>query len=177
MSQLTVFNRCLLLLVSLLIVFNMSSTHAMGRVQPVSEPESDMPSLEEVNQRCEVVLAIFNLEKLDGQINVIELTGIIRSLREQGQLPAKFLTKSQARDLGWHPGRPFNEISKLKGKSIGGDHFGNYEKLLPNGKYREADLDYLGQKRNAKRLVYENHESLYVTIDHYESFDKVPECH
>ncbi len=176
MSQLTVFNRYLLL-VSLLIVCYMGSAHAMGRVQPASDLESDMLSLEEANQRCEVVLAIFNLEKLDGQINVIELTGIVRSLKDQGGLPTKFLTKNQARDLGWHPGRSFNEISKLKGKSIGGDHFGNYEKLLPNGKYREADLDYLGQKRNAKRLVYENHESLYVTIDHYESFDKVPECH
>ena len=177
MSQLTVFNRCFLLLATLLLVFNVDGTHAMGRVQPASEQELEMLSLEEANQRCEVVLAIFNLEKLDGQINVIELTGIVRSLRDEGQLPAKFLTKNQARDLGWHPGRPFNEVSKLKGRSIGGDHFGNYEKLLPNGKYREADLDYLGQKRNAKRLVYEGHESMYVTIDHYESFDKVPECH
>lgn len=176
MPQLTVIHRCFLLLVSLLMVFTIGSTHAMGRVQPASDAEADMLSLEEANQRCEVVLAIFNLEKLEGQINVIELSAIVRSLSEQGKLPAKFVTKNQARDLGWHPGRPFNEIPKLKGKSIGGDHFGNYEKLLPNGRYREADLDYLGLKRNAKRLVYEDHENMYVTIDHYESFDKVPAC-
>lgn len=177
MSESTVFNRFFLTLISLFIFFNISNTHAMGRVQSDVEQEDALLSLEEANQRCEVVLAIFNLEELDGQINVIELTGIVRSLREDGRLPAKFVTKNQARDLGWHPGRPFNKIAKLKSKSIGGDHFGNYEKRLPVGKYREADLDYLGLKRNAKRLVYQDHERMYVTIDHYESFEQVPTCH
>lgn len=179
MSQSTVFNRFVLIIISLFVFFNVNNAHAMGRVQTdvADEHEKALLSLEEANQRCEVILAIFNLERLEGQINVIELTGIVRSLRDHGKLPAKFITKNQARDLGWQPGLPFNEISKLRGKSIGGDHFGNYEKRLPVGKYREADLDYLGFKRNAKRLVYQDHESMYVTIDHYESFEQVPTCH
>ena len=176
MSQSIIFNRIFLIFISLFIFFNVSSTYAMGRVQSDFD-ESDLPSLEEANQRCEVVLAIFNLEKLDGLINVIELSGIVRSLRDENKLPAKFVTKNQARELGWYPGQPFNEIAKLRGKSIGGDHFGNYERRLPEGNYREADLDYLGLKRNAKRLVYQGHEAMYVTIDHYESFEQVPVCY
>ncbi|XVN73776.1 hypothetical protein AAEX37_00852 [Oligella sp. MSHR50489EDL] len=161
----------------ILFVSGMSNAYALGRVQ--SDPNKGEPliSLEEANQRCEVVLAIFNLDKLQGQINVIELSAIVRSLRDEGKLPPKFLTKKEARSLGWEPGRPFNEIAALRGRSLGGDHFGNYEKRLPAAKYHEADLDYLGLKRNMKRLVYENAEHMFVTIDHYESFQQVPECH
>ena len=177
MSKTSVLSKYFLVFFSLLLFLNVHHVHAMGRVQGVPDGvDEELMSLEEANQRCEVVLAIFNLEKLDGQINVIELSGIVRSLRDEGRLPAKFLTKKEARSLGWQPGRAFNEISKLQGKSIGGDHFGNYEKRLPKAKYYEADLDYLGQKRNAKRLVYEDHESMYVTINHYETFEKVPLC-
>lgn len=177
MSQSTVFKKIFLTFFSLFLLLAINGAHAMGKVQSDVEQEDDLMSLEEANQRCEVVLTMFNLDKLEGQINVIELTGVVRSLRDSGKLPTKFVTKNQARDLGWQPGRPFNKISKLRGKSIGGDHFGNYEKRLPRAKYREADLDYLGTKRNAKRLVYEDDENMYVTIDHYESFEQVPSCH
>lgn len=167
------------LLSTLLVLFGFSlgSAQALGFVERKAESEGEVMSLEEANQRCEVVLAIFNLEKLEGQINVIELTGIIRSLRDEGVLPAKFVTKREARALGWQPGRAFREIPQLRGKAIGGDHFGNYEQRLPEGRYKEADLDYLGKKRNAKRLVYEHAEHMYVSIDHYESFERVPACH
>jgi len=64
----------------------------------------------------------------------------------------------------------------LRGKSIGGDHFGNYERRLPRGQWQEADLDYRGKKRNAKRLVFAQAGQQYVTVDHYETFHKVPAC-
>lgn len=161
---------------ALFIFIGFPDAHALGRVQTDPNDGEALISLEEANQRCEVVLAIFNLEKLEGQINVIELSSIARSLRDEDKLPPKYLTKNQARALGWQPGRAFNDIADLRGRALGGDHFGNYEKRLPAGKYYEADLDYLGLKRNAKRLVYENYESMYVTIDHYESFEQVPAC-
>ncbi|MDO5667468.1 MAG: ribonuclease domain-containing protein [Alcaligenaceae bacterium] len=177
MSQTLLLRKYFFAFVCFLVVIASNNAHALGRVQTEPNQGESLISLEEANQRCEVVLAIFNLDKLEGQINVIELTGIVRSLRDQGKLPAKFLTKNQARDLGWQPGRAFNTIDDLRGRALGGDHFGNYEKRLPQGKYFEADLDYLGLKRNAKRLVYEDHESMYVTIDHYDSFEQVPTCH
>ncbi|MCQ2405090.1 MAG: hypothetical protein MJ083_03750, partial [Clostridia bacterium] len=55
---------------------------------------------------------------------------------------------------------------------IGGDRFGNYEKLLPSGgSYTECDLDTDGGKsRGAKRLIFSSDGRYYYTADHYEHF-------
>ena len=86
-----------------------------------------------------------------------------------GELPQNFITKRQARDLGWEGGslEPY-----APGKCIGGDTFGNREGCLPPGEYRECDIDTLGAgQRGAKRLVYTSDVSrIYYTEDHYESF-------
>ncbi|XLM21567.1 ribonuclease, partial [Chromobacterium piscinae] len=71
------------------------------------------------------------------------------SLDRDGRLPDKFVTKRQAQDAGWKPGRSLWSVAGLQGKSIGGDRFGNYEKRLPAGQWQEADLNYKGGKRGA----------------------------
>lgn len=84
-----------------------------------------------------------------------------------GQLPSNYITKNEARDLGWQGGslEPY-----APGKCIGGDHFGNYERQLPEGNYHECDIDTLGaDSRGAKRLVYSD-EDIYYTGDHYRTF-------
>ncbi len=92
-------------------------------------------------------------------------------LHTYGKLPQNFITKGEARDLGWEGGslEPY-----AKGFCIGGDTFGNYEGLLPkkSGRtYRECDIDTLGKSaRGAKRIVYSNDGLIYYTDDHYESF-------
>lgn len=88
-----------------------------------------------------------------------------------GRLPGNFITKAEARKLGWPGGdlRPY-----ARDKCIGGDRFGNYEGLLPKQKnrlYFECDIDTLGKaSRGAKRLVYSNDGLIYYTQDHYKSF-------
>jgi len=88
-----------------------------------------------------------------------------------GKLPSNFMTKNDARDLGWEGGSLENYAP---GKCIGGDKFGNYEGLLPEAKgrkYFECDIDTLGAKsRGAKRIIYSNDGLIYYTDDHYESF-------
>ena len=88
-----------------------------------------------------------------------------------GKLPGNFITKSAAQKKGWEGG----SLEKYApGKSIGGDRFGNYEKLLPEGiKYRECDIDTKGSKsRGEKRIVYaEDCSLIYYTEDHYKSFE------
>lgn len=86
-------------------------------------------------------------------------------------LPDNFITKSEARALGWEGG----SLEKYApGKCIGGDRFGNYEGLLPeqDGRtYTECDIDTLGASgRGTKRLVFSNDGLIYYTEDHYESF-------
>jgi len=90
-----------------------------------------------------------------------------------GALPKNFITKSQARALGWRGGplEPF-----APGKSIGGDRFGNYERRLPAGSYKECDIDTKGKPRGAKRLVFTvRGERIYYTHDHYKTFEEIKE--
>ena len=89
------------------------------------------------------------------------------------RLPSNFITKSQARNLGWESG----SVEKYApGYAIGGDRFGNYEGRLPKGKtYIECDIDTVGKSsRGACRIVYATDFSvIYYTADHYESFEIV----
>ncbi len=89
-----------------------------------------------------------------------------------GKLPQNFITKDEARSLGWEGGG-LEEYAP--GKCIGGDYFGNYEGLLPkkDGRtYTECDIDTLGKdSRGAKRIVFSNDGLIYYTDDHYESFE------
>ena len=88
-----------------------------------------------------------------------------------GKLPSNFITKKEAQKLGWSGGslEPF-----APGKCIGGNYFGNYEGVLPEGKYRECDIDTLGKKsRGAKRIIYSDDGRIYYTDDHYKSFTRL----
>lgn len=96
------------------------------------------------------------------------------------KLPKNFITKKEAKKLGWVPSK--NNLGKVaKGKSIGGDIFSNFEKVLPvvdGRKYYECDIDYAGKKRNAKRIVYaddfnEDIGFIYYTEDHYKTFKRL----
>ena len=89
-----------------------------------------------------------------------------------GYLPGNFITKADARALGWEGG---SVERYAPGCAIGGDVFGNKEGLLPkeSGRtYYECDIDTNGQSsRGAKRLVFSNDGLIYYTEDHYESFE------
>ena len=88
-----------------------------------------------------------------------------------GKLPSNFITKKEAQRLGWTGGslEPY-----APGKCIGGNHFGNYEGILPDGNYKECDIDTLGKKsRGAKRIIYSDDGRIYYTEDHYESFTQL----
>lgn len=87
-----------------------------------------------------------------------------------GCLPQNFMTKDEARALGWEGG---GLEAYAPGMCIGGDRFGNYEGLLPEDReYTECDIDTLGaEKRGAKRIVFSDDGLIYYTEDHYESFE------
>jgi hypothetical protein len=130
-------------------------------------------------ERCEGVVKELN-QSLHPRVDEKELFVILTVLNETDnrKLPPKFVTKDQAQKLGWSPGSNLWGYDRLKGKSIGGDLFGNREGKLPNGKrvWREADLDYKGGKRGAKRIVYSSDGLRMITVDHYKTFKEVPPC-
>ncbi len=94
-------------------------------------------------------------------------------LHEFAHLPDNFITKEEARELGW-VSKEGNLGEVAPGKSIGGDHFGNYEGQLPKEKgrkYYECDIDSDGGYRGAKRIIYSNDGLIYYAEDHYETFE------
>lgn len=148
------------------------SSEAVG-----TEPSGEISSEASSESSTEVV-ATENEEEAGGEDVSLDPDGsyttcedVALYLETYGELPDNFITKKEARELGWEGGslEPY-----APGKCIGGDKFGNYEGLLPKDggrTYKECDIDTLGAKsRGAKRIVYSNDGLIYYTEDHYESF-------
>lgn len=100
-----------------------------------------------------------------------DLENVVLYLEYYGCLPDNYITKDEARALGWSGGTPERY---LEGSAIGGDKFGNREKILPVEKgrtYTECDLNTNGSNsRGAERLVFSNDGLYFHTEDHYEHF-------
>ena len=91
------------------------------------------------------------------------------------ELPDNYLTKEEARELGWQASEG-NLWEVTDEMLIGGDRFGNREGLLPEEdgrQYYEADVNYDGGYRNDERLVYSDDGLIYYTDDHYDSFQQL----
>ena len=103
-----------------------------------------------------------------------DLVNVVLYLYEYDELPPNYITKNEARKLGWEGG---SVEAYREGAAIGGDTFGNREGLLPaaNGRsYTECDIDTNGYaSRGSRRLVFSNDGLYFYTADHYESFSEV----
>lgn len=90
------------------------------------------------------------------------------------ELPPNFITKDEARDMGWVSSWG-NLWDVAYGMCIGGDVFGNREELLPEAydrTYYECDVNYEGGYRdNGERIVFSSDGLIYYTGNHYESFE------
>ncbi len=127
-------------------------SEAESEIEEDTEPEEETPAIDE-----------------DGSYTTKEDVALY--IHTYGRLPSNFITKKEAEKLGWSGGslEPY-----APGKCIGGSYFGNYEGILPDGDYKECDIDTLGQKkRGAKRIIYSDDGRIYYTDDHYESFTQL----
>lgn len=132
-------------------------TEADGESQVVSE-ESEPQEIE-----------VFVVE--DGTYTSKEEVAVYLYL--YGELPDNFITKKEAKALGWVSTEQ-NLAEVAPGMSIGGDYFGNYEGLLPEDEdrdYYECDINSVDGRRGAERIVYSNDGLIYYTPDHYDSFE------
>lgn len=109
------------------------------------------------------------------QLPVTDPQQIVNYLDAYGELPENFITKKEAQALGWDS--QYNYVGEVApGKSIGGDRFGNYERLLPSKKGRtwyECDANYRGKKRGAERVLFSSDGLYYYTSDHYRTFTQM----
>ncbi len=91
-------------------------------------------------------------------------------LKAYGKLPDYYITKEEARSLGWSEGK--NLAHFAPGKMIGGDIFKNKDGILPEKEGRiwyECDVGYVSLKRNKKRLYYSNDGLMFYTTVHDET--------
>ena len=91
-------------------------------------------------------------------------------LKAYGKLPDYYITKEEARSLGWSEGK--NLAHFAPGKMIGGDIYFNDPPKLPQKEGRiwyECDVDYEINKRNSKRLYYSNDGLMFYSPDHGKS--------
>ena len=119
----------------------------------------------------------FSNKNNDSSNQIDELTNdeiVVKYLKEHGELPEYYITKSEAKSLGWVPSKG-NLCEVAPGRAIGGDIWTNRQKSLPTKsgrRYFEADLNYNCGNRNADRVVFSNDGLVFVTHDHYRNFEE-----
>jgi guanyl-specific ribonuclease Sa len=97
---------------------------------------------------------------------------VINYVKANQKLPDYYVTKGEAKSRGWVSSKG-NLCDVLPGKAIGGDKFSNREKTLPAGnQYFEADVNYECGRRNADRIVFTKNGEVWLTKNHYKSFEK-----
>ncbi len=159
--------------------FNAESTTETGTYTSISESTQQAASSTDTSQQ-ETANSSSTTEKklIDETDDYLDKAGsytskedVMNYLIQYGQLPENFITKKEAKKLGWSGGslEPY-----APGKCIGGDYFGNYEGILPvvSGRtYHECDIDTLNaNSRGAKRIIYSDDGQIYYTQDHYKTF-------
>jgi len=163
-------------LLSALLALVLAVTLSLSAVLPAASASG----LEDLLELLELFGDPDALEELDEEDEepqgpIIEPQAIADYLFEHGELPENFITKQEARELGWDSSR--NYVSDVApGYSIGGDKFGNYEGLLPKKKgrqYYECDCYYTEGKRSAYRVVFSNDGLVFYTEDHYQTFTQL----
>lgn len=116
------------------------------------------------------------LENITAPPSIRQMTDVAtvsRYLKENHRLPSYYLTKNEARKLGWNPAVG-NLCDVLPGRAIGGDAFRNRERKLPvRGKYYEADVNYNCGTRGPDRVIFDQTGNVWLTRDHYKTFEKL----
>lgn len=133
--------------------------------------EEDIPVLSEEEDSVEEVPLDSSPVSEEGTYTSKE--DVAAYLHEYGHLPSNYITKKEAKALGWVSSEG-NLDEVAPGMNIGGDYFGNYEGTLPEAdgrNYHECDIDFDGTYRNGKRIVYSDDGLIYYTEDHYETFE------
>lgn len=153
-----------LIIVLLLIIIGILLYNNYNR-KPLVEPQK--PNTEQTNE-----------DHHDHEIaSIDELTHesvVVPFVKQNGKLPDCYITKKEAHDHGWDA-TSGNLCDILPGRAIGGDIFTNRERSLPSKKGRtwyEADLNYNCGHRNSDRILFSNDGLVYVTHNHYKTFEQ-----
>ena len=158
--------------ITIKIVYNEYSLQDYIEVTVKALVVNDGYTYDVVNTKSKLKVSELNQVTEDGEYN--NYLDVVAYIYYYHKLPKNFLTKSQAKNLGWKGSGNVWVNNNLKGKNIGGDVFNNYEGILPvlsNKPYIEVDVNCSGGSRGKYRIVYNKYTfDIYYTDDHYESF-------
>ncbi len=91
------------------------------------------------------------------------------------QLPPYYISKAEARALGWKAWKG-NLASVAPNKMIAKGIYRNDNGHLPESSGRiwfEADINYIAGRRGTERILYSNDGLIFVTWDHYHTFTEI----
>ena len=137
-----------------------------GKIYPYETPIY-VPS--HPNCRCKIIPM---RTKIVGTATESGWNGADAWLVYRGRLSDNYISKKEARALGWIPKKQ-NLSQVLPGKQLGGDIYLNSEGKLPKSKTRiwyEADFDFSEGYRSGKRILYSNDGLVFVSYDHANTF-------
>ncbi len=147
-----------------------NSSYSNNQQSPSSNQKSDRDNKEWNNDTSGI-----NNSSQSSSNKIDELTEenlVVDYVKKNHELPDYYITKSKARNEGWVASKG-NLCDVLPGRAIGGDQFSNREGTLPKGvQYFEADVNYECGRRNADRIVFTKNGDVYLTKNHYKSFQK-----
>ncbi|MBW8360484.1 MAG: ribonuclease N [Weeksellaceae bacterium] len=159
------------LLTAFLVMYLLNNYRVEKKQQPDISANSQINDLEgsgDLNNRNNKTSTSLsgNIEELTAE------TKVISYVKANSKLPDYYMTKGEARAQGW-VASDGNLCEVLPGRAIGGDKFSNREKQLPKGnQYFEADVNYNCGNRNADRIVFTKSGDVWLTKNHYKSFEK-----
>ena len=113
--------------------------------------------------------------KIVGTATIDGWNGVDAWIMYQKSLPPNYVTKDEAKKLGWVP-KKHNLSEILPGYVIGGDEYHNYEEKLPTKTGRvwfKTDFDYSFDARNPNRILYSNDGLIFVSYDHAQTFYEI----
>ncbi len=126
------------------------------------------------HQRCKCIYVPMRT-KMVGTATDLGMQGADAYIFYYGYLPDYYIDKQTAQNAGWQTTK--KKISSLfPGKMLSGGVYENDDFKLPSAPGRtwyEADINYIGGKRNRQRIVYSNDGLIFATYDHYQTFYEI----
>lgn len=145
---------------------NCKSRH--GKIYSAEEKINPEPPL---HPRCRCVIEWLKAIKAGTATNKGN-NGADWWLKWMGKLPDYYITKANAKKLGYVP-ELGNLANVAPGKMLTKGRFKNKNEhlpLAPGRTWQEADINYTSGRRGSQRIVFSNDGLVFVTYDHYKTF-------
>ena len=144
-----------------------------GKVYEIGDIPNPEPPLHE-NCRCYIAMM---KAVLAGKATSKGKTGADWWLLNYGSLPPYYITKDEARELGWKT-KKANLAIVAPNRMLTKGEYRNDDMHLPMAdgrKWYEADINYVSGRRNDERIIYSNDGLIFISRDHYKTFIEVIE--